>query len=160
MEILLVETGFYYWEVYKLWPYLVNNFQVKLSMKAERVLQEAMKVAKHGDAFYFWAQLPNDDNFEDRKGIHEDFWSFCDMVNNNNCRHVTIRNLSFVCFWKKVICEVRNWNFLAGLYSWMLSRECMDCLKAGYLCLPCQLVVVNGQVFILGLCPHLLTRNL
>ena len=66
-----------------------------MSTKAERVLQEAMKVAKHGDAFYFWAQLPNDDNFEDRKGIHEDFWSFCDLVNNNNCRHVTKK--LFIC---------------------------------------------------------------
>eukprot|EP00250_Pteridium_aquilinum_P011154 c19869_g1_i2 orf=453-2816(-) len=62
--------------------------KVALSIEAEKSLRNAIKVAKHGEAFYFWGRIPENENVQNEKAIHQDFWSFCDMVNNNNCRSV------------------------------------------------------------------------
>lgn len=69
-------------------PWRASDRKVALSTEADKSLRDAIKSAKHGDALYFWAQIPENDNFEHQKSIHQDFWSFCDMVNNNNCRSV------------------------------------------------------------------------
>lgn len=64
--------------------------KVALSTGAEKSLRDAVKVAKHGDTFYFWGHISENENVQPEKSIHQDFWSFCDIVNNNNCRSVFI----------------------------------------------------------------------
>lgn len=56
--------------------------QANLLKKAETALLEAIQTQKHGDAFYFWVRMDQDE----RNLASQDFWSFCDAINAGNCR--------------------------------------------------------------------------
>ncbi|KAI5063832.1 hypothetical protein GOP47_0020502 [Adiantum capillus-veneris] len=59
--------------------------KASLSIEAEKNLRDAVKIAEHGDAFYFWGHIAEDQSV---LSIHDDFWSYCDLINNNSCRSV------------------------------------------------------------------------
>ncbi|KAH7388539.1 hypothetical protein KP509_16G080800 [Ceratopteris richardii] len=59
--------------------------KVSLSVEAERNLRDSIKNTEHGNAFYFWGHTAEEESVQT---IHGDFWSFCDLINNNSCRSV------------------------------------------------------------------------
>jgi hypothetical protein len=61
--------------------------QANLSKKAETALLEAIQTQKHGDAFYFWVRMDQDE----RNLASQDFWSFCDAINAGNCRSAVLK---------------------------------------------------------------------
>uniref|UniRef100_A0A0E0C4S6 Glycosyl transferase family 1 domain-containing protein n=1 Tax=Oryza meridionalis TaxID=40149 RepID=A0A0E0C4S6_9ORYZ len=65
----------------------VTARKANLSKKAETALLEAIQTQKHGDAFYFWVRMDQDE----RNLASQDFWSFCDAINAGNCRSAVLK---------------------------------------------------------------------
>ncbi|XP_040380696.1 uncharacterized protein LOC102715814 [Oryza brachyantha] len=65
----------------------VTARKANLSKKAESALLEAVQTQKHGDAFYFWVRMDQDE----RNLANQDFWSFCDAINAGNCRLAVLK---------------------------------------------------------------------
>lgn len=86
-------------------PWQASGRQVSLSTEAEQSLTDAIRAARHGDAFYYWAGM-HDDNDPNRTSLYQDFWSFCDVVNKNNCRSV------FLDVFKQMYGLPANWSSL------------------------------------------------
>ena len=61
-------------------------FQVSLSFKAEKVLEEKTQ-EENKDVIYFWARLGMDGGVT---GSNEEltFWSMCDVLNGGRCRYL------------------------------------------------------------------------
>ncbi|XP_030548052.1 uncharacterized protein LOC115753546 [Rhodamnia argentea] len=57
--------------------------KASLSGVAERALLDAIQTRKHGDTFYFWVRMDQDQ----RNPLQQDFWSFCDSINAGNCKY-------------------------------------------------------------------------
>ena len=66
------------------WPFFM--FQVSLSFKAEKVLEEKTQ-EENKDVIYFWARLGMDGGVT---GSNEEltFWSMCDVLNGGCCRYL------------------------------------------------------------------------
>jgi hypothetical protein len=66
------------------WPFFM--FQVSLSFKAEKVLEEKTQ-EENKDVMYFWARLGMDGGVT---GSNEEltFWSMCDVLNGGRCRYL------------------------------------------------------------------------
>eukprot|EP01018_Ginkgo_biloba_P015372 Gb_19079 [translate_table: standard] len=65
--------------------------KVSLSPAAEKLLIDAVRTGRHGDAFYFWARMDTDTSAGTRGPTfsqQEGFWSYCDAINAGNCRVV------------------------------------------------------------------------
>ncbi|KAI5075198.1 hypothetical protein GOP47_0009865 [Adiantum capillus-veneris] len=62
--------------------------KVSLSSNAELALNNALKGGNNGDTVYFWAST---DVHSNEASLQRDFWSFCDAVNNGNCRSVFLK---------------------------------------------------------------------
>eukprot|EP00250_Pteridium_aquilinum_P016552 c23159_g1_i1 orf=709-3948(-) len=119
--------------------------KVSLSGKAESVLYDAVKGRNSGDIVYFWASL---DLHSNQKSRQRDFWSFCDAINNGNCRQVFLRTF------KEMFGLPPSWSMLppmpvdgdrwSALHSWamptssflefiMFSRMFVSALDSFYL---------------------------
>lgn len=64
-------------------------FQVSLSSKAERVLEETVQQKDRGDVIYFWARIDIDGELAKSDHVLT-FWSMCDILNAGNCRYMSI----------------------------------------------------------------------
>lgn len=98
--------------------------KVSLSGKAESVLYDAVKGGNNGDTVYFWASTDSNSN---KKLLHQDFWSYCDAVNNGNCRYVFLKTF------KEMYALPSDWNMLppmpmdgdrwSALHSWAMPTR-------------------------------------
>lgn len=86
-------------------PWRASGRKVALSKEAEKSLRDTIRLGTHGDAVYFWSKLPVD-NPNNRDNVYQDFWSICDMVNNNQCRSV------FLQVFKQMYGLPSNWTLL------------------------------------------------
>ncbi|MCO5599433.1 hypothetical protein L7F22_053537 [Adiantum nelumboides] len=95
--------------------------KVSLSSKAELALFNVLKGGNNGDTVYFWASTEVHSN---EGSLQRDFWSFCDSINNGNCRSIFLKTF------KDMFGLPLKWNLLplmppdgdmwSALHSWAM----------------------------------------